>query len=1121
MNLASRCREAISQAANMKKDLSVQKRKTAEAVAQTHVLLDQLKKMKQQQILSFVDDKNKEQPKIRSSVVVAATATAAAATAGVGGDTHDEVGVQHVPVATDTIPPPPPPPPGAAAAAAAAIGAVDNSDPVAIVATIQKDTTVIMADPTELPSLGQNDANEDSVWAAIEPTTPSLLLEEQDEVVPLEPMNLPTTPLVVATNVPVVAIDALPTQNSTKSTALYEIVDIDHEIPVAVSNLLSPDMDDVVYETKSDLIPSKSDEKYDLGRSSCNSPPTPSDEVSTNVHHNNVTKDDPMPTKVGLAAIMADEYDDSEHKSDDHDCFIAETSHVDVVEHHPIDARIQNANLVSSDDYESATSSVDLDYINDNVDIDDEVISIPNCPNDGPETTDSQLSASFRPVTPVDVALDNMSLLDVMVAPSCVTTIASPSADYNNTITTAMVGNANKESKDSWLDDYDEAAVGETYDTLMGLSSPTKKEYFPHSASPKISSRFYEQQQQQRRSPPPAASTSSLNDSYEEEFPSDIIQQSMLKHSSRKNKAQLSTFAESDVDSKIQPSSLLLGTLEEGSASNLLSSIDAFEASFQTSFPESFSPKDGTSPASSPSSEDKASSMGIIYDPFLSKLSGQTVKEVDEVDRNAVDTTTTVVGSKVDTNSSRESIKNWGNGIRERATAAFQRNIGRRGSNTDTQVVDSNVAQHIMTQPSTANTTTPSVLPSSSGASSAVDSISDQSARWLKEIKASTEKKCVESIESASAMDATKLARLEVNSSSHKSDNNSYKSALSPLYTVQLKPLSVPSNSHQDTSPTLEKNSPVFRQFPVSPPTGSQRSPSSTGIVTDNIEDSPTATFSDKSPLLQDKISSNYVSERLASSPIYASARSRYVSAALQSSQSSSSERGRSSTSRRMEQLETTTPTASTIQSPPIQTEDPTKEDENNRLTVNVRERAAMYSKVSSPSTTVQLDGHTAAAAAAAAAAATATRNFTTNTRTNWRSTSRSTVKLLDDEGDIPMQTSLSPRKYRNGEFPNTSYSTPSSSSEFNKDYPSLLSSSRRIGFSERDERTSSLVEQASIYRQDGRVKATIFEHHKERPADVGKQRRHINLSGSGRVIRHTDRDNGSSPIRDISHHEV
>jgi hypothetical protein len=45
MNLASRCREAIAQAASLKKELSVQKKKTAEAVSQTHQLIAQLKKM--------------------------------------------------------------------------------------------------------------------------------------------------------------------------------------------------------------------------------------------------------------------------------------------------------------------------------------------------------------------------------------------------------------------------------------------------------------------------------------------------------------------------------------------------------------------------------------------------------------------------------------------------------------------------------------------------------------------------------------------------------------------------------------------------------------------------------------------------------------------------------------------------------------------------------------------------------------------------------------------------------------------------------------------------------------------------------------------------------------------
>lgn len=45
MNLASRCRSSISEAARLKKELNAQKKRTAEAVAQTHQLLDQLKKM--------------------------------------------------------------------------------------------------------------------------------------------------------------------------------------------------------------------------------------------------------------------------------------------------------------------------------------------------------------------------------------------------------------------------------------------------------------------------------------------------------------------------------------------------------------------------------------------------------------------------------------------------------------------------------------------------------------------------------------------------------------------------------------------------------------------------------------------------------------------------------------------------------------------------------------------------------------------------------------------------------------------------------------------------------------------------------------------------------------------
>jgi hypothetical protein len=57
MNLASRCREAIAQAASLKKELSVQKKKTAEAVHQTHQLIAQLKRM------SNSPERQQKQPK--------------------------------------------------------------------------------------------------------------------------------------------------------------------------------------------------------------------------------------------------------------------------------------------------------------------------------------------------------------------------------------------------------------------------------------------------------------------------------------------------------------------------------------------------------------------------------------------------------------------------------------------------------------------------------------------------------------------------------------------------------------------------------------------------------------------------------------------------------------------------------------------------------------------------------------------------------------------------------------------------------------------------------------------------------------------------------------------------
>jgi hypothetical protein len=821
----------------MKKDLSLQKKKTAEAVAQTHLLLDQLKKhMKQQQ--------QQEQSLAKTTPVTTIEASPRE---------------ENVPVMN-----------GGAAGA--------EPSPVAVVSCIAE-------------------ANDSGVNLVLE--SPIAAVKEEVVIPNGDVVEGPVIPVLEAVQsngdsaIPS-ALDTVKAVAETVEDSNEKVLEPNEEMPEAVvseetkpseSNAITVDTSEVV----SALAPTI--------------PTSPLDECS---EQPKAMFTENGSTPLLRLPVMTEDYDDSEHKSDDPDSLL-------VLQPSEIES---SANLVSSDDYESNEEN---DGPSDDTDV------VPTDPLD----TEEAVSSILRPVTPVGVEKEAAALPE-----------ETPSAESKETTAAA------------WFDEeYDEA--GDTYDTVMGLSSPAKKEYFPHSASPKIHLRY-----------PPAGA----NEKFEDEFPGDIIPPKIVHPHSSAKKKEVSSLAPLDEQ---------------------WSSIDAFEASFQSPF--SFE----ESPASDP----------FQLDPEEVVESASSLKASSDL-------------PPLESN----------RGIRERATAAFQRNsrhdtnatLPRSATLSSNRTDVSPTKSSALVLPSSNDVARPKSSPPSKSEVSPTKSTppssssrADQSARWLQEIRASTEKKKVESPQDG------------------KRSRENQASIVSPLYVVPYKAKDATS------SPTAEQPTPVFRQFPRSP---TIQHPNPLALTeTDTLGDSSASPPSLKQTL------------RLESPrTTLSSARSRYVEAV-------SSERGRSAAR----------PPAVTIPSPPSQ-----KSPENGSgSSVNVRERAALYSKASPSSSTPTGSNQ-------------------------WRPASRSTVKLLDDEGDIPMQTNLSPRKYRSEAL------TPSS--ETYRTTSSFSSRGRKNGGSEASLEEERYPGGDSRAYPPGRVQATIFDHEDRRWA--GKQRRHINLSG-GRVLRNGEQE--------------
>ena len=1188
MNLASRCREAITQAANMKRDLSTQKRKTAEAVAQTHLLLDQLKKMKQQQ--------KEDETKFRSLPQVQGSPQSNERTIVAGESTT---------VPTDEV--------------TSKVAASESKS------HIDEDTIVpiVLADSNKRSNPSEEDFQPSASNKVVPPTTttssdiidndhldhvplPNDTVHDNDAILKKDnegnlmdikagstsptsptgsknkPLHDVSTPTIINSNV--VDLDVSYFGNDHEETITNDEIDANHPVDVVTMSddvlgktiaepiplpppeptiendsvpsddelkLASSDVMSTEYSMNGTIMePTNMDEFY-FGKNNSTHPPTSNDDDIGNDKNRQIdTTNIPPPPyqKRTVLTIMttpvSDEeydYDDSEHKCDD----ISNDLYATVVEP-PITTKpaipttVPNV-LISSDDYEGAS------VMDENCDDDTDLGSDKHIMNDevvvmNLDDIDSTEQTSLNdPNVKIACAKEASNPLP---PPTASSQLSVPMDDINNS-TDAHIGltdvvpipfNVPKEDipkpKDLWLEDYDEAAVlgygdddDESSDTLSVLvsssdninNSPVKTEYFPHSASPKVSAKSNSTERNMLQSeslpmpttknrfmlPPPS---SLMNESYEDEFPSDIIDpHTRYTSNSRSGKKKLVSdqpnngLSEEVSDIDTSPSLKFFGPLQDrNQATNLISSIDAFEASFQTSFPESFSQKE--SPSSSPSSDVKpisdvsASSMN---GPFVTNIS--LLRSVRGLDDLTSDEVTRPAADEV-TPSSDEELKTPSGGTLASYTAALLHNSPRNGVKSSVDLsVDDAVLSPKNTKPSTQLDL--SSIHFNSTLSTGV--ISDQSTRWLMEVKASTEKLkyCTETniealareLETAHLQTPVEETISVTGSASPVGLSTKGKSSL--LTSTIAKP--------QESTRPVQVSEPVFRQFPrTATPVKPIKHISSNTSRINFMDDTFSIHNSDKAPLLNGRASDEYSSpqstslQQKLSGNSNGSMRSRYVSALGQTSAALPSERGRLSLSRRtppnVNSSESATP--SSLSKSVTETKDHGTVNSRN-LAVNVRERAAIYSKVSSPPVVVSPGSNKSRSNST-----TSTNPY--NNRSNFRGVSRSTVRLLEDEGDIPMQTSLSPRKLRNADYSQTS----------------RMNQTQQNGGTEKDEVSGvDAVENLSknYQRLTESANTKVLEH-----IDVGKQRRHINLSGRGRLPRTNkdDHENETAHIHENGH---
>jgi hypothetical protein len=1183
MNLASRCREAIAQAANMKRDLASQKRKTAEAVAQTRLLLDQLKRMKMQQLQQAQPLTIQDEASSSSAVVLSTSST---------GELKDDAGNLRVddndfeaPTSTlnspsltvkDDVLEQESSIPTVASDREESISSAtetNNNEMIATtIVTTSADNNNIdqiltsTSDGTELPNTIDIEVEEiRSIYNEEEILTPegNIRLEPSVAIPSSKRRNIvdldtsfvfesdsdenttiaSTTSLIESSN------KSDSTANNANSIAFDNQDQITCITEPSSRSLPENTNRNLCEESNVRMAPSKDDEpklvalsdkylmngqinvpdKYLLRSSTVQQREKESTIAVTEKENNtaNVILNEKAPLLLTSNAVEDEfKFDDSEHKCEDDDIPYSVKT-VSTSETTNAIASDDTSCLVSSDDYEAPSfvdhseSDIGVNQHDDgNLDISTAVEV-----NDDSQNVDKELGdiaeGDLHPTSdPTISLLESPSILKSDICDISASTVdgATDAVDIttvkNQKPKVALIV---EEKKNLWMEDYDEAAQrtscddndDETSDTLSSLissESPTKREYFPHSASPKVStistttSTAIMQRSLLRRvealtvsgskkrlSLPP--STISLNGSFDEEFPSDIIEQRFFSKSVGRNgkspftsRLPTSISTEEVIDIVTSPSmttaaskiNLFQPLQERGNSTNLLSSIDAFEASFQTSFPESFIPTDGpsTSPSSvvKPFTDNNVPSSG---DPFLLSKFCET-QTIHAVENKNVEESP----KQVNVNET-----SWGNRSKagERPSTYFQENSS---STLLDDVTERSTLFSSRLQQAKANNLISPVL--------------DQSTRWLMEIKASTEKnKCQTDI---SADEVSARLPAASTSTPHDVRNKALTVNMSKLDTkssTKSMPIT-PTSPPQEFSGNVTNTEPVFRQFPrtTSPVKQIWHSAYNANRV-DLMYDAISVPISNKAQLLlngrtvgeRDSHHSTMTQENV-TDDIKHSARSRYVNAVSQASPLVAAERGRSSISRRMQQIDasetscTENAATSSVLGRKVGVNEDVQSFEVNPIPLNVRERAAMFSKGSNSPGIVsprkcEVEGNTFG-------------------------TSRSTVKLLEDEGDIPMQSSISPRKFRNGEYT----------------YPSPPKEVKRIHVAATNIYPTNVVDIASrkyYPRSPDIVKTTVTQYEDRGISrfDVGKQRRHINLSGSGRSTRPVDHASGKSPISD------
>lgn len=991
MNLAARCREAISQAANIKKDLSSQKRKTAEAVAQTHLLLDQLKRFKQQML-----NKSSEASDVTLPTHPLHAATTSSA----------------------------------------------NTSPIKIPMT-----SLVETDISNEHVINESPSNITTISDRPETPPPTADLDI-DEKLPLTPVGNDGSNHKNSKNADDPTLEHPP---SSVSEEYNEDTIGSGIIRVAPLECGSVTTDvDVLVETKS--TPSLSTIQLATGLVGSALP------VST-------TPEGVPPTVTELSNNI----DDSEHKEDGvivKDLLVKEAV---LDQGKDGNGEVLEYGLVSSDDFETSILDDDKQEEDElNIHVVDSLFSA--------NSNYLNNRAELMPESPPPTTFDDRRrepINDVR------TTIVSEAMlkPKKNTVSDLSVFNSAKESKDSWLEDYDEAA--ETSDTLTSLmdKSPGQKDYFPHTASPKISRHFQ---------------LASINDGYDEEFPSDIIQQPILS-ASRKTKRG------THVDMESLPVILPTRRLDETVSSNLLSSIDAFEASFKTDFPDSFSPKEGSTPATSPSSgNEKTTSKTAIYDPFVTSNSLHVSPDRPTVAVNKND-------------NAQKKANGWGGGIRDRAVAAFHRS-SRRSNSVDPPGDDKTsmppekiVSMSLLNSPVVVNETVadpsssqnleevsrPVVLMNDFETKAPSEKI-DMTTRWLSEVKLSTEKEqCrtskaaqntsdfsgenrlqeveatssyVDVIDSKNPLDHTFMRKSDPSAAdANRMNTMSANSSANILPLVQLLP--VDSTPLEGTSPTIRKFSNLSQSFPLS----------SSRIRPLNINQFNTDRYStpvgDRSTPSVEATTDDLEGFDLV--------RARYEKAAAPRSNSDTKLESSRSISRTRRQGSFRTPAFEAEASEG----DVDKESPNS----NVRGRATKYSLPQSE------------------------HSGGSRGNTSWRASGGSS----EDDGDIPMRTSLSPHKARTDEL-SSSAPIVLSASRSSSDFPN--DGLKPIALRAWRQRELSHDRASSQEFGRGRVRAIVFDEETDERAetsrDLGRQRRHINLSGATRQIRQADRGDGASPLR-------